>query len=973
MKKFKLIIPLFTLLVFLAIGSATAASYDINETSYSNYFNNDGSFKVDSGINNGDELVINGEIKNKNFTIDKNVTINGNTNGKMINSTIRLFGSDSSGSTINGISINNVNQNGIEITNGASHIMINNTNIHINGTETFGGYSLYGILATGETSYVNIINNIISMNGNVPYNYGISVSCFYGDTYQIAPNPNNYVINGNKISSNINNTYSAGIYADSPINFTIKNNNLDLMSNNLIYGITITDMFLTDFSGDGNLIPSRGIEISKNSIYGTGNCIFLIEIFQLGIWEAMDDYGEFKPILVNENNLYGKGTSVYGIALGSSHYININGNNITTIGGNYKSINKTNDSAAPIGGIAPINLQSDSFERCQYLNITNNHFESNNGLTVGNTNSSIVPQNITYLGNLQDFIIDDESYSNFFDNEGNFLDNLNVTTNSTLNLGNLFRKKIVIDRMLNIMPYDNASMLLYTQIILKNSASGSIIQNLFFVSDKNVLNLEGSSDNIFKNNRIIIRSIIDDYYPNNSLDGITLTGDSSRNQILNNDIQIDGTMNPTKGAYFYGIQIGSYDGSNPDSNIIDGNTIVVNGVYASALYFNSVKNTIIKNNDIFVNGKDFAYVIVIQDWSYLSSAPSLNNHIINNKIFGKGSMIYLIESINSQGTIVKNNIISGDGDAVYGYASSGSKNEVIEANEFYINGTDVANTPLNFDIIKSSQAGIYAEKVTNMTIKNNKIISKYNKGGDYGVNILNASAGSKNIIENNYLSSDNGRNLGKESIYTVNALDLINNNTPKRTILTLKTSKITVGKKASIIAILKDNDGKALVNNKIQLLINGKSYSSTTNSKGEAIFKISSLKKGNYSIKANYVGNNNYISTLATQKQIVLGIADLKITKIRTNGKRYIITIKNIGSESALKSKFRIWYKDSRNKVSKPLIINTKSLSAGKSLNISINLFKKYPKKKYVVYTQANYNKAVKESNYKNNLKKVIV
>ncbi|WP_042702826.1 Ig-like domain-containing protein [Methanobrevibacter arboriphilus] len=967
MKKYKLVIPLMGLLILcLAISSASAASHNINETSYSDYFNNDGSFK-DSVINDGDELVIDGDINNRDFQISKNVTIDGKNNGKIVNGTIKINGgADSRGSTVKNVYIYNVDKNAIEITNGASFITLSNLNINILGTVNHpgGSYaSLYGILAQGETSNINLFDNIISINGVVPYNYGISVSC-YDSSWQTKPNPNNYIISGNKIISNITNNYIAGIYTDSPVNFTIRDNRLDLMSNNLIYGIAITDMFLSDMD---NLIPARGINILNNTVYGKGNCIFLIELFQVGIWEIMDDYGEFNPILIENNTLLGKGTSVYGIAIGSSQNITIDGNNITTLGGDYKLITKTNDSAAPIGGIAPINLHGSMFGQCKNLNITNNHFETNNGVTVGNTNSSVVPMNITYLNNLQDFVVDDDSYSNFFDDEGIFLDNLNITSNSTLKLGNLTRKKLVIDRELNLISYGSNSILNCTQITLTSGASGSLIDGLYFDSNDSVIILQDSSSNILKNIVIIIKSNIDDVYPNNIVTGINLKGSSSKNQILNNKIYINGTKNPTYGAYFYGIQVGDYPFVKLDSNNITENEIFVNGGTISyGIVLNSVKDTIINNNNISAIGRDFAYVLIVQDWSS-ATVPSINNQIINNKIYGKASMVYLIESINSQGTIIKKNTLLGDGNAVYGYASHASKNDVIEGNNIEINGTDLTNTPANYDIINSGHAGIFGNNSQYMMIINNKIVSNYKKGGDYAIRIINSPNESINILLNNYLSSDNKKKLGKEAISAFKS-DLINNNTPKGTSITIKTNNITKGKSATITAILKDEDGKVIKNGKISLKIAGKTYYKNTNSEGVATFKISSLGIGKHSIQAIYGANKDYASVSKVGTQVVKGIADLKITKIVKNGNYYKLAVKNQGSAKTTNTKLKIWYKQG-NKI-KSKIVNVKSIGAGKSIIVNVKFFKYSTHKKYVKYVKVNYNKVVSESNYKNNLKK---
>ena len=69
--------------------------------------------------------------------------------------------------------------------------------------------------------------------------------------------------------------------------------------------------------------------------------------------------------------------------------------------------------------------------------------------------------------------------------------------------------------------------------------------------------------------------------------------------------------------------------------------------------------------------------------------------------------------------------------------------------------------------------------------------------------------------------------------------------------LKVKTKKYTV--------IFKDNENKALKNKKLTLKINGKRYTTKTNYKGQAVFKITNLKKkGSYIAVIFFPGNKIY-------------------------------------------------------------------------------------------------------------------
>ena len=80
--------------------------------------------------------------------------------------------------------------------------------------------------------------------------------------------------------------------------------------------------------------------------------------------------------------------------------------------------------------------------------------------------------------------------------------------------------------------------------------------------------------------------------------------------------------------------------------------------------------------------------------------------------------------------------------------------------------------------------------------------------------------------------------------------------------LKVKTKKYTT--------ILKDNKNKALKNTKISLKVNGKNYITKTNSKGQAIFKITNLKKkGTYKAVITTSTNKYYNKVSKTIKIIV--------------------------------------------------------------------------------------------------------
>ena len=57
---------------------------------------------------------------------------------------------------------------------------------------------------------------------------------------------------------------------------------------------------------------------------------------------------------------------------------------------------------------------------------------------------------------------------------------------------------------------------------------------------------------------------------------------------------------------------------------------------------------------------------------------------------------------------------------------------------------------------------------------------------------------------------------------------------------------------------LKDASGKAIKGKKITIKVNGKTFSAKTNAKGVASIKVKVAKKGKFTAKATFAGDNTY-------------------------------------------------------------------------------------------------------------------
>ena len=133
---------------------------------------------------------------------------------------------------------------------------------------------------------------------------------------------------------------------------------------------------------------------------------------------------------------------------------------------------------------------------------------------------------------------------------------------------------------------------------------------------------------------------------------------------------------------------------------------------------------------------------------------------------------------------------------------------------------------------------------------NGKNYTQEVKDGKATITVPDMDAG-KNNINISYSGDDKYSPCEKSVEVTVKKA------TPKMTVKA-KTFKDTTKTKKYTIT-LKDNKGNAIKNAKVYLKVNGVTYTATTNSKGQATFKIIKLtKKGTYIATITYNGNKNY-------------------------------------------------------------------------------------------------------------------
>lgn len=293
-----------------------------------------------------------------------------------------------------------------------------------------------------------------------------------------------------------------------------------------------------------------------------------------------------------------------------------------------------------------------------------------------------------------------------------------------------------------------------------------------------------------------------------------------------------------------------------------------------------------------------------------STKISLSNVDTGNEIIANAASY----SINSGGTY-KATVKGTDGNAL-----AGENVTLVVGNKTIASGISDENgvvaIKLTANILKGVKAGthdlhvrltnLYQDKVVKLTVKKDAaaITAKtatfvINYAGKYSVTLKN-SAG-KLLSGQNVTFTLNGKSIGsaktnskgvatitltakvlKAAKYGTKNL-VIKLNSPLYT-ASSKTVKVKINKeKTSLVAAnkafkkslkvkkytvtLKNSKGKVLKNYKISLKVNGKTYKVATNSKGQAIFKITNLKKkGTFKTVINYAGNSYYNKVSKTVK-----------------------------------------------------------------------------------------------------------
>ena len=109
----------------------------------------------------------------------------------------------------------------------------------------------------------------------------------------------------------------------------------------------------------------------------------------------------------------------------------------------------------------------------------------------------------------------------------------------------------------------------------------------------------------------------------------------------------------------------------------------------------------------------------------------------------------------------------------------------------------------------------------------------------------------------------------------------------------------TYGTSKKLVITLKDVNANAVVNRKVTVKLNGKTYSGNTNSKGQISITLpNNLAPKTYTATVSFAGDNKYIKSSGTVKVVVskaksVLTAKNKSFKLKAKTKKYTVVLKN--------------------------------------------------------------------------------
>ena len=953
-------------------------SYDLDDDSYSTYFNEDGT-ATDALSAAGDYTLNVGTLNNKDIKITSGSQINiiGKEGAGFINNgTITIGdGTGMAGSiTISGLTFTNTNKNAVDVKDLSTKITIKDNTMNIVGItpEDSEYFSVYGINANGFISGLNIENNNIFVTGDASYSYGIQLG-----SYGALANPEDIVISNNNINVDVGDCVGEGIYLDNPNNALIEANKVTVANTGdyCAYGIQVADsaQYVFYYAGyEGTLTSPRNVLIKDNNVDVSSDfMVYAITVLSFGADgydPDMADYGYNMPLCyqfdlnttIANNTVVAKSKKgVIGIG-GQIYNMTVEGNDVTAIGTSAADMT-TGDALGNHTSALCVQFNAASAEDDYYIVVKDNKVTTN--VLAEEINSESYREYVSFENNEVDqgILISDDTYANYFNDDGTLKDDAPISAGDLIFLDDLTNKKLVFDIGVNIrgVPYNK---LVNTTVNLVQGADNSVIEdlNMEFTGDDTtgsigIIYIKEVSNVTIQNNYIVVPNFVDKTGSKYGSSVYAIKVESgalgcSHITINNNYVLIEGTC-----RYLYGIDVFKTYGSEnrnkdiaifenyvelnggsrmaeaiyvseSDDVVIDGNTIssTSNGA-AYGVATDQLSDAVIASNDIKVDAATQAYGIT-------ATTSGTDTIIRGNEIDAKGTGAVGIGINKQDGVIIEDNKVAIDGGDYTTITSSdslGTANAAILVGEGNTNvemsGNDVTETSAvrldtaievsdmtvtaapsgegKLEITLKTVSGMLLANQTVKVVFDNKVYElttdakgvavlpfALNKGGSYNVDVF-------------YLGDDNYRGSDATAKLTINKIKTAITASGKTFLATATTKKLT--------ATLKDANGNVLANKKVTFTVNGKTYTATTNAKGVATVKLALTAAKTYTVTIKFAGDSVYAASTVSAK-VKLNKEKTKITaptktfKRTAKTKKVVITLKNSKGKAIAKKKITL-------------------------------------------------------------------
>ncbi len=612
------------------ITDTGSASHTVNQNNYGNYFDNNGNL-INSSLNEGDAIYLDGSLSNLKFNINKKVTIVGTSTNNLKNSMITLT-SGASGSSISNLNIANTKDETYGIfLNSASYCTIKDCNI-VNE-----GKSSYCICIANGANYNNVTDNYLKETG-ITYGHGARSTT----PLLVSGAHYNYLANNRVETDDANGIYLSS-YPGGPLNGG--NSNFNVIYNNTIhYNVLPTSWsYGIQTIGNDNTIESnkiigayRGIStagyrniIIKNNVINLTGADYnnpTVEIGgEYGIVASYDSYVANNSITGAKVISTGAGISVIDNSVVEHNYVNVisKGRGIVAAGSNvvirYNVV--FTDSGSGI-----YEKDEGSGLLVKGNNITSN---SGVGILIEKVSSRRMPKDVTIVENN---ISTNNKYA--IDASGVQADTSVIEDNSVVGLIN--SPSGVIDTSKPTYSFKGKTIYITPENIRDyiNDNGGLTAE----VNDNDILSFSGS----FSNEIIYVTK------------SVKITG--------NSPIFYNSTFKVTSG------------------NVLIENLTIINKyaerVNAWGIFINQAPGVRIMNNNITVNDPKAAYAIYVLE--------STDIDVWNNYLASEGDFLtFTLLSYSSEGCNFFNNTIQTIGT---GESYKFSPEQCIDGNELVING-----------------------------------------------------------------------------------------------------------------------------------------------------------------------------------------------------------------------------------------------------------------------------------------------